>query len=205
MRFPVDEGPQVDVTRLLTPQVVVVLLIVAAVLVVLLGVAALLVVRTARRRKWLNGDAIRRGILSVKAQTLPPGAAREIAGLRLELRTALDQTRRTLQEARDGERPVGELPEVFGRVERLASSLDAELQLMDAQPDPTQASATVQGARRHVDDVLAMLAKIRRAATGALDESSGGELAAVQAELDQELAALREGVAALRRLGTAGA
>lgn len=203
IRILADDGPQVDLTRFLTPQILGFLLIGGAVLIALLAVAALLVVRSARRRKWLDSAAIKRGILSVKAQALPPGAAREIAGLRLELRTALDQTRRSLEKARGGDRPVGELPAILQRVERLADNLDTELALIEGQPDRSQAS--VRDARRPVDDILQMLAKIRRAAAGALDGSPDGELVVLRADLDQELAALDEGVDVLRRLGPAGA
>lgn len=198
-----EGGFQIDLTQLLTPQVITAVAVVAGILMLLLAVGALLLVRAARRRRWISPGAVKKGMLAVKAQALPPGPAREVALLRLRLRDALDRTRRILEVARGGDRSVGELPGILARTERLAESLDQELALVEMQSGGGTARASLNRARGRVDELLQVLEKIRQAATGASDGASKGELIALQADLDLELGALREGVEALRRLGPA--
>lgn len=196
-----DEGLQTDLTRFLTPQVLMFLAIAAGVLILFLMIGGLVLVRAARRKKWLNPQAVKRGILAVKAQTLPPGTAREMAQLRLQLSTQLRQTRQMLEQAGEGGRSVGELPRMFARVEQLAQILDSELGLQEMQAKTGQ---DPEDARSRTEEVLSMLMKIRRAATGSVDDEAGGELRTLQTDLDLELSALGEGVKALRRLGPGG-
>ena len=174
---------------------VMVLLALVALWVVLAASAVWMAVIAFRRFRQLTRRVVDRGILSVKARALPPGRGRQVAGLRLELRDAVDRTRRVLDDATARNCPLGELPGLFRRIESLAGSVDAELRILEGDPDAEQ-RARLAAVRQRSADVVAMTARIRRAVSGVHADLSGGAFRSLQGEVDLEVRALRAGVAA---------
>jgi hypothetical protein len=180
----------------------VVLLLVAVTLsVVCLGAAVWRAALALRRLHRSTRRLVDRGVLSVKAHALPPGRARQVAGLRLDLRAGMDHTRRVLEDATCRNCPLGELPELFRRVEHLAESVDGELRMLEGEPDVVQRErlATV---RQRSEDLVATAANIRRAVSGVQTDLYADLFPPLRGDVDVEVSALRAGVAAARWPGT---
>ncbi|MCA1843489.1 MAG: hypothetical protein LC792_09965 [Actinobacteria bacterium] len=154
-----------------------------------------------RRVHRLTRPVVDRATLSVKAHALPHRPAREVARLRLELRTGMEQTRRILDDARRRDCPLGELPGLFRRVEQLAESVDGELRVLEGERDRLQ-QGRIGAARQRSEDLMAMAATIRRD-VGAVYAVLNSELFhSLRGDVDLELRALRAGVAAARGRAT---
>ena len=174
---------------LVTVLVVVVLVWVVA------GVAAWRLARLLRRRLRAS-PALR----AAQAWAAPPGPRRRAAGLRRELASTAHATRRALAVVAAAHAPIGELPHLARRLERLAGTLDAELRLLAAEPDPEELARVLPAAESRVADVAHLARTIRRAASAALGASTAAELAPLQAEVERELAAVAAGVDTLLAL-----
>jgi hypothetical protein len=169
------------------------LLLAVVLLVVLAWVTAAVVVwrlwRLLRRRLRASPS-----LRAVQAWTAPPGPRRQVAGLRRELAEAGQLTSRALAVVRAAGGPVGELPHLARRLERLAGTLDAELRLLAAEPDPAELARVLPAAEARVADVTRVAHRIRRAAGAGLGAGTAAELAPLAAEVEREVAALDAGV-----------
>ncbi len=174
---------------------VVLLLITLMLTAVSVGVAIWWTTRMLRRLRRATRRLIDRGALSARAYLAPPGRVRQAATARLHLRTAMDQTRRVLEDAVRRNCPLGDLPGIFRRIEQLAGSVDVELHLLDGDRDPVQ-RARLQSVVQRSDDLAAMAASIRRTVTGVHAEMQFDTFALLHRDLDVELSALRAGAAA---------
>lgn len=174
-------------------------------LVLALGIFLLLIVLTAAvvtaiayRRLRRNG-VLERGLLTWKAQVLPPGPAREIADMRLRMGESLDQTRRAVALA-EVDRPVGEMPRLVRELDAVANNLQGQLRLVETEPDlPTQREL-LPHLRKQSEAVLAAAMRIRRALAGAADSDDEGRMPALSAQVDAEVQAVQAGVQRLREL-----
>ena len=182
--------------------VVVVMLVAVMFCVVLVGGAVWMVALALRRLRRLTRRVTDRAALSVRAYALPPGGTREVARLRLELRAGIDQTRRVLEDVRRN-CPLGELPLLFRRVERLAESVDAELRVLEPDAGGSH-PARLDSGRRRSRELVAMAATIRRVVSGVYADLNSDLLPPLQHDVDLELQALRAGAAAVRRPGPPG-
>lgn len=94
--------------QFLTPTTVLILVVAAFVLLFVLAVTAFLVYRKLKKR-----GLIKQGLMSLKAQALPEGPARELNDLRMRLNRSVASTTRAVAAAtangRDGE-PAGRHP-----------------------------------------------------------------------------------------------
>ena len=178
---------------------VVVLLLAVMLSVVSVGLAAWCAARMLRRLRRFTGQLVDRGALSVRAR-LHPGAAGQVAGARLQLRSGIDQTRRIVDDAVRRNDPLGELPRLFRRIEHLAESVDAELRMLDGDPDRIQ-QARLAATVRHSAELASMAAAVRRTVSGVHADMQLDRFGLLQRDLDVELAALRAGAAAARRMG----
>jgi hypothetical protein len=176
----------------------VVLLLVAVTLsVVCLGAVVWMAVLALRRLRRFTGRLVDRGVLSVKAHALPPGRARQVAGLRLDLRAGMDHTRRALHDAARRNCPLGELPGLFRQIEHLAESVDGELRLLEGERDVVQ-RARLATVRQRSEDLVATAANIRRAVSGVQADLYADLFHSLHGDVDLEVSALRAGVAAAR-------
>jgi hypothetical protein len=183
---------------MLTELLLVMLLLVVAVW-VLLGVAAWRLWRLLRRRLQAS-TAVR----TVQAWAAPPGPRRRLARLRRELAAAMAATPQALAVVRAAGGPVGELPLLARRLERLGATLDAELRLLATEPDPAELASMLPTAESRVADLARVARRIRRAASAGLGAGTAAELAPLEAEVEREITALDAGVDRLLGLAAGG-
>jgi hypothetical protein len=163
----------------------------------LAGVAAWQVWRLLRRRLRLE-----QRMRTVKVWVTPPGGRREVAALRRELAAAVAATPRAVAVVQRASGVVGDLPQLARRLRRVAATLDAELELLGGEPDPRELARMLPPARARVGDVARVARSIRRAATAGLDAGRAGELRQLNADVDQEIAALASGIETLLDLAS---
>jgi len=164
------------------------------------GLAVWWTTRMLRRLRRFTGRLVDRGALSARAR-LVGGAARQAAGAQLRLRSGIDQTRRVLDDAKHRNCPLGDLPGLFRRIERLAASVDAELRMLGRDTDPVQQARLVAVLRRS-DELTSMTAAIRRTVSSVHADMQLDPFTILQRDLDVELSALRGGAAAIRHAAT---
>jgi hypothetical protein len=163
----------------------------------LAGVAAWQIWRLLRRRL-----RIEQRLRTVKVWVTPPGGRREVAALRRELAKAVSATPRAVTVVQRAAGVIGDLPQLARRLVRVAATLDAELELLGGEPDPHELARMLPPARARVDDVARVARSIRRAAAAGLDAGRAGELRQLNADVDQEIAALASGIETLLELAS---
>jgi hypothetical protein len=163
----------------------------------LAGVAAWQVWRLLRRRLRLE-----QRMRTVKVWITPPGGRREVAALRRELAEAVGATPRAVAVVQRASGVVGDLPQLARRLRGVAATLDAELELLGGEPDPRELARMLPPARARVGDVARVARSIRRAAAAGLDAGRAGELRQLNADVDQEIAALASGIETLLDLAS---
>jgi hypothetical protein len=157
------------------------------------GIDRLSTAPAAAARRIASGDPrVERTLLRVRDRLAPPGPAQVAAGLKRDLAQAVAHTRASVAALPSGA-PVGDLPHLLRRLERLAAPLDAELEHLRRDPDPALQAALLPGMRDRTGQLLEVAGRIRAGA--ALVRSAG--IADVAADLDadarQEVEALRAG------------
>jgi hypothetical protein len=163
----------------------------------LAGVAAWQIWRLLRRRL-----RIEQRLRTVKVWVTPPGGRREVAALRRELAKAVSATPRAVTVVQRAAGVIGDLPQLARRLVRVAATLDAELELLGGEPDPRELARMLPPARARVSDVARVARSIRRAAAAGLDAGRAGELRQLNADVDQEIAALASGIETLLDLAS---
>ena len=176
---------------------VVVVLVGVALWVAAAGLAIWWAIRLLRRLSDSTRRLVDRGSLSVKAH-LAPGSTGRVAAARLRLRGAIERTRRMLDDAARRNCPLGDLPGIFRRIERLADAVDGELALLDRDGDRIQ-RARLGAVLVRSDELASMAAGIRRTVSGVHAEMQIDGFEMLQRDLDVELSALRAGAAAARQ------
>jgi hypothetical protein len=178
--------------------VLVVLLVATAAVVVAFVVAGVrMAARTVGRVHQVTRRAVDRAVVPARAYGLPPGRGRQVARLRLTLRRELERTGRVLETAAGEHCSLGELPLLFRRVEQLGRSVDAELRMLEAGADTTGPQASA--AAHRAEDVVALAAKIRRAAVAAHADLTADAFGSLRGEVDMEVRAVRAGLEVVRR------
>jgi hypothetical protein len=178
------------------------LLIVSALLAltIMLGVlAAWRIWRLLRRRL-----RVEQRLRAVKVWVTPPGARREVAALRQELAEAVSAASHAVTVVQRASGMVGDLPQLARRLQRVAATLDAELELLGGEPDPRELARMLPSARARVADLARVARSIRRAAAAGLD-AGRADLWQLNADVEQEIAALAGGIETLLELASGSA
>jgi hypothetical protein len=118
------------------------------------------------------------------------GPVAEAARLRRELERSLGGARRALTAARAVDAPIGDVPSLLARLELAARSVDAELRLLEAQPDRDRVAAGLTGPRSRAQAILGSAADLVDGLLHAAGHEAA-ELAALQAACAIEAEALR--------------
>lgn len=181
----------------------------AEVLLALLAVFVFMVAVTALGAWWLwrlvkAKLRWRRQIRVVQLWTAPPGPRREVAFLRRELAEAISSTPQALAMVKASAGVVGELPSLTRRLERVATTLDAELRLLAVEPDQREVARLLPAARERVADVTHAARGIRRAAGAGLGAQSAADLRILTTDVEREVAAVAAGVQRLLSTASAG-
>ncbi len=180
-------------------EVVIVALAAFVVVVAGTGLAVWWIWRAVRARlRWPRAMRV------VQFYATPPGPRREIALLRRELTAAVTSTPQAVAMVRASAGVVGELPQLTRRLERVATTLDAELRLLTNEPDTAEVARVLPAARARVGDVVRVARTIRRAASAGLGAQSEGDVRALSADVDREVTALAAGVQRLLSTAASG-
>ncbi len=140
---------------------------------------------------------LQRRLHTVKVWVTPPGARREVAALRRELAETVDATPHAVAVVQRATGSVGELPVLTRQLQRVAATLDVELQLLANEPDAREVARVLPAARARVDDVGHVARTIRRAAAAGLGAEHAAGVRLLGAEVEREVAALALGVETL--------
>jgi hypothetical protein len=152
------------------------------------------VARRIRRNRALAGAMLR-----TRAR-FSSGAQRRVLTLRVRLGEALDsgQAAVDLVASADGRR--GELPRLFRRIRDEGTALDLQLRLMESETDPAALAEELPAAGHRVDQVVALVRRLRSAVASGLTAPTDDSLTALHSDVDREVAALHAGVQELQRL-----
>lgn len=176
----------------LTALGVLVLLSIGVVVTFVLLVRAL--IRRIRRSRAVGGAALR-----ARAR-VARGPQRTVLALRVRLDESMRSGRAAVEIAAAGSAPRGEVPRLFRRVADETSVLDLQLRLMESETDAAVLAVELPAARGRVDQVEALVRRVRQAVASGLAGTSDDSLSALGADVDREVAALRAGVEELQRL-----
>jgi hypothetical protein len=113
------------------------------------------VIRVIRRRLAGLRDAA-----TLRARAHGVGTAAEVARLRREIERSLGGARRALAAARALDAPVGDVRSLLGRLELAGRAVDAELQVLEAQPDRTRQAAGLTAVRVRAELVIRSAAEL---------------------------------------------
>lgn len=169
-------------------------LIFVAVAVTTVVVIARALYRRVRRNRTLSAKALR------TRAGFSRGPQRKILFLRVRLAETLDSGRAAVDLAARGEGPRGELPRLFRRIHEEGVALDLQLRLLESETDPSVLANEVPAAGHRVDQVAALVRRLRSAVASGLAGSTDDTLTTLHADVDREVAALHAGVQELHRL-----
>ncbi len=99
-------------------------------------------VRAVRRRLLGLRDAA-----ALRARAHGVGPAAEVARLRREMERSVGGARRALAAAQAVQAPVGDVRSLLARLELAARAVDAELRVLESQPERARLAAGLEGAR----------------------------------------------------------
>jgi hypothetical protein len=130
------------------------------------------------------------GRARLAARAYGVGPVSEVARLRREMGRSLAGARRALAAARAVHSPVGDAPSLLARLELAATSVDAELQMLEAQPDRLRIAARLPGPRSRAEAIRSSAAHLVEGLLAAASHD-GDELSLLQAACAVEAEALR--------------
>ncbi|AEW93990.1 MULTISPECIES: MerR family transcriptional regulator [Streptomycetaceae] len=156
-------------------------------------VAAVRTVRAVRRGVERTGAQARRMVeeTTLRARRAQPGAAGEVAALRLRLRTSVVATREALE---SGASADPSLKEALGLLERLrhhAHALDDELRTLEREPDRARLAARLPELRERTSRLTHSADSLRWAAQDRARRHADDDLTALGRQIEVEAAALR--------------
>lgn len=152
-------------------------------------VAVLLLVAVALRGLHRRVRAVG-GRARLAARAYGVGPAAEVARLRREMSRSLTGARRALTAAQEVSFPVGDAPSLLARLELAASGVDAELQILQAQPDRLRIAAQLPGPRSRAEAIRSSAARLVEGLLAAAGHDAD-ELSLLQAACAVEADALR--------------
>ncbi len=172
---------------------------VAFLIIVVVAIATVaLIVRTLyrriRRNRALAGTALR------TRAGFSRGPQRKILFLRVRLAETLDSGRAAVDLAARSEGPRGELPRLFRRIQDEGVALDLQLRLLESETDTAVLANELPAAEHRVDQVAALVRRLRSTVASGLAGSSDDTLTTLHADVEREVAALHAGVQELHRL-----
>ncbi|WP_354640329.1 hypothetical protein [Kitasatospora camelliae] len=134
--------------------------------------------------------AFENAALKAKSFTKPGGPG-QIAATRLSVRTALDSTRQVLQSGLTQDGQLTEALQLLARLDAHAAELDAELRLLEREPDSARITAKLPELRERAQRITHSADSLRWAAQDRMRRFADDELARLSEECTTEAGALR--------------
>jgi hypothetical protein len=164
------------------------LVIILAMLLVSGAVGLWLLRRLVRRARAGLAEVREQAGLAVRAHA--PGPQGEVVRLRREMNRSVVGARRALRAARAVDAPEGDVAALLSRLELAAHQVDAELRMLEAEPDRQRLRAALDGPRSRARVVISSAGDLVDALL--LGASRGAtDLSLLQAECAIEADALR--------------
>lgn len=179
--------------------VIVALLGVMVIIFVLVPTVIFLLARSVYRRVRRD-PRVNRAALLIQEKTSPPGPRRGLMHLRLRLNNAVTSARSAVAAIQTHGSVQGELASLVRRIDGVAAPLDAQLRLMQTEPDMRLLSEMLAPARARVEEIEGIVRHIRSAAYATLGGDMEGTVARITADAEREVAALQAGMRALHGL-----
>ncbi|MGW2325044.1 hypothetical protein ACWC5C_04675 [Streptomyces sp. NPDC001700] len=157
------------------------------------------VVRTAKRGLDRTVDQARRTVEDTRLrarQFSRPGAAGELAELRLSLRSSMSATEQALQAVAGQDRSVAESLDLFRRLSEHGRELDDDLKRLEREPDRTRLAALLPELRERTERITHSADSLRWAVRERAQRFAHDELDALGREIEMEAGALRHWTAA---------
>ncbi len=180
--------------------VIIALLGAMAVVFVLIPIVMFFLARSAYRR-IRRDPRVNRTTLLIQEKTSPPGPRRSLMHLRVRLGDAVTSARGAVAVIQAHGSVQGELASLVRRIDRVAVPLDAQLRLMQSEPDMRLLYELLQPARARVEEIEGIVRHIRSAAYATLGSDMAGDVARITADVEREVAALQAGMSTLHALG----
>ncbi|RNG22526.1 hypothetical protein [Streptomyces botrytidirepellens] len=152
------------------------------------------VVRTAKRSLDRTVDQARRTVEDTRLrarQFSRPGAAGELAELRLSLRTSMSATEQALHAVAGQDRSVAESLNLFQRLGAHGRELDDDLKRLEREPDKTRLAALLPELRERTERITHSADSLRWAVRERAQRFAHDELDALGREIEMEAGALR--------------
>ncbi|MFN2451271.1 MAG: hypothetical protein ABR541_02840 [Candidatus Dormibacteria bacterium] len=175
-------------------------LVLLGVAVTLAMTAVFLVLTIVVYRRVRRLAPVRRSVLAVRAQTLPPGPARSLAQLRRSLDGSVRTTRDCVAHARTRGQRVNELPHSVAHLARTARFLDDQLRDLEHEVDPREQAAQLPVVRERVLQLNATALQVREAVCATATMLTDAELRILAADVDRQALRLASYGAAHREL-----
>ncbi len=185
-----------------TAEIVTVIMALLGMMALLFGVipAILFLVARSAYRRIRRDPRVSRTALLIQEKTSPSGPRRSLAHLRVRLGDAVTSARTAVAVIQMHGSVQGELASLVRRIDRVAVPLDAQLRLMQSEPDMRFLYEMLQPARARVEEIEAIVRHIRSAAYATLGGDMEGTVAQITADVTREVAALQAGMSTLHAL-----
>ncbi|MFC9612444.1 hypothetical protein [Streptomyces sp. NPDC056721] len=129
---------------------------------------------------------------TLKARTfVQPGAAGELAQLRLKLRTSMRSTQDALHARVAEDASLKESLDLFGRLSVHGRELDDDLKRLETEPDKAHLAELLPDLRKRTEQITASADSLRRAARDRAHRIADDDLDSLSAQIDIEAGALR--------------
>ena len=176
------------------------ILLLLFVLIMLLGVyAAVRTVRAAKRGIDRTVHQARRTVEETRLrarQLAQPGAAGDLAQLRLSLRGSMRATEQALQAAAPQDRSLSESLGLFQRLSAHGQDLDADLKRLEQEPDKARIAALLPELRQRTQRITHSADSLRWAVQERTQRLAHDDLDSLGREIELETGALRHWTAA---------
>ncbi|MGI8688562.1 MAG: hypothetical protein ACR2M3_08275 [Thermomicrobiales bacterium] len=179
--------------------IIVALLGMGVLLFILIPTLMFLLARSAYRRIRRDSRVSRTALL-IQEKTSPPGPRRSLVQLRVRLNDTVTSARVAVGVIQAHGSVQGELASLVRRIDRVAVPLDAQLRLMQSEPDLRLLYEMLQPARARVEEIEGIVHQIRSAAYATLGGDMEGTVAHITADVAREVAALQAGMSTLHTL-----
>lgn len=167
--------------------------------IIVISTVSVIVIARVLYNRIRRSRAVGHSVLRARA-LMSAGRQRDAFALRLRLADSLASGKAALDLARQSNSPLGELNRLYARIRSDGAAVDAQLVLLQSERDAAVLTQSVALSRHRVDQVDALVRRLRSAVAAGLGEHTDDSLATLTGDLDREIAALDAGLRELHAL-----